>query len=168
MNIYEIDTTIAAFLADATDPETGELPEAEQFWEELTRLHLLRDTTLEDLLLEVKNLNAESAAIKTEATALQERAAALKKRADRIKNNVSYYLNGDGFSTNRVEVSWRKSTSVEIYDEAAFRKFVDDGHEIYVRSVECPPDKDQIKGALKHGLEVAGARLVEKNNMSIK
>lgn len=168
MNLYEINTTIAAFLAAATNSETGELPEAEEFWEDLRRLNLIRDTTIEDLLLEVKNLTAEATAIRAEANTLLERARALEKRSERIEGNVSYYLGGDSFKTNRVEVRWRKSTKVDIYDTAAFLAWAEDGHEMYVRRSDPAPDKEQIRGAMLHGVEVAGARLVTENRMNIK
>lgn len=65
MNLYEIDEAILTCI----NPETGEVDDLDR----LTKLQMERDRKVENVACWVKNLRAESAALKTEADALLER-----------------------------------------------------------------------------------------------
>ena len=95
-----------------------------------------------------------------EAFAAREKAALNK--ADSLKNYLTYALQGQKFSTARCAVSFRKSEAVEILDEASIPQ------NYVVETVSTKPDKKTIKEAIKAGQEVAGCRLVENLNLSIK
>ena len=144
------------------DPETGE-------WineEELNNLQIDRSEKIESLLLWAKNLNSDAMAIKAEAEVLKGRYKAIEKKIRRIEDYVSSSLAGEKFSTPRVEVSWRKSESVEIPDDFKVPdRFVN-------LSVERKPVKAEIKKYLKsiEGTDETcdWASLVVKNNMSVK
>ena len=160
-NLYEITNALAMYEMQF-DEETGE-------WlneDELTNLEMERDEKIESLLLWAKNLNSEASAIESEANALEERAKSRRKKANNISDYVARMLNGEEFSTPKVEVKWRKSEAVIIPDDYAVPdKFVN-------LTLMRKPVKSEIKKYLK-GIEGSDevcdwARLDKRNNMSIK
>ena len=162
MNIYEIDREISRILSEV-DPETGELPESA--FEELELLQLDREDKIENAGCAYINITAEAKAIREQEVALAERRRALERRADRIKRYVEYATEGQPFSSSRVAMRWRRSSSVEI-DPAAFWAAHPAPELLRVKDPE--PALDAIKAALKAGYDVPGAALVEKSTLSIK
>ena len=71
-------------------------------------------------------------------------------------------LNGEKFATEKVEVRWKKSKSVEILDES----LVPEEYKTF-KTVESI-SKTAIKKAIdKEGLDIPGARLLINNNMRV-
>ena len=70
-------------------------------------------------------------------------------------------LAGEKFETSRAVCSFRKSQKVEITD---LDKIPDD----YLRYKTPEPDKTAIKAAIKDGISVEGAELIDSISMSIK
>lgn len=173
MTLYEIDYQLAVLLqqvSDAIDPETGEVPE--DAWEGLNALQLQREDLIEQMGLDVKNRRAEAAACKKEADALRERAKRLEAGADIVEGRVAAALNGEKFSTPRVAMTWRKSTSTRISDEAAFMEWAMDGgdreRDFVNTKITRAPIKDAIKKAIDRGEDVPGCEVITNYNMSIK
>lgn len=107
-----------------------------------------------------KNLVAEAEMLKTEKMNLAERQARAERQAEGLKVYLANALAGNKFETPKVKVGFRKSTSVNITDEAA----VPDEFCKITRTVS----KSSILDALKAGATVAGAEIVEKQNVQIK
>ena len=97
-----------------------------------------------------------------EKDAMADRQKRLEKKAESLKGYLAYALQGEKFSTPRIAMSWRKSESVLIPDEALL-----DDRFVNVTMVK-KPDKKLIKDTLKAGREVPGAELVTKQNLQIK
>lgn len=152
MKLYEINEAILA----CVDPETGEADA-----EKLDELMLMREEKLENLALWVKDLKAEADAIKAEEKALAERRQAKERKAESIKAYLEKELAGQKFETSRAICSFRKSQKVEITD---LDKIPDD----YLRYSLPTADKAAIKAAIKDGLTVEGAELIDSMTMSIK
>lgn len=152
MKLYEINEAILACI----DPETGEADA-----DKLDELMLMREEKLENLALWVKNLKAEASAIKAEEKALAERRQAKERKAESIKAYLEKELAGQKFETSRAVCSFRKSQKVEITD---LDKIPDD----YLRYSAPTADKTAIKAAIKDGLTVEGAELVDSVSMTIK
>ena len=161
MNIYQIDAEIQRILSEV-DEETGELPESA--YEELAQLTADRDVKVENAACMVINLTAEAKAIREQETALAERRKAVERRVERIRGYIEYALDGNTFSSPRVQVKYGKSTAVEI-DEAVFWE---NPATAFIRQKDPEPDKAAIKAALKDGAIIPGASLVERKNMTIK
>ena len=162
MRLYEIDAALDALLS-SVDEETGELLiDAEA----IDALMLERETVLENMALEVKNLVAEGAAIRAEETALAERRKRLERKAEWLKGYLAESLNGEKMETPRVSVGFRRSKAVEL-DESKFWFWCAD-HPEYARRKDPEPDKKAITDALKRGEEIPGAQLVERVSMTIK
>lgn len=168
MTLYEINTQLAALLAEAIDPETGEIPEDVDLWAELDRLNLYHDDIIEQMALDYKNRTAEAEACRKEAKTLLERARHLEAVAETIKDQLAFELNGQKFSTGRVSMNWRKSKTTEITDKAAFLDFAENGHDHLLKYREPEPDKTAIYNAMRGGASIPGVEIVEHNNMSIK
>ena len=155
MNIYEIEQAIL----NLVDPETGEIAD----FEALDALSMARDEKIENVALWTKNLNAEAKAIREEEKALAERRRAAETKADSLQRYLDRTLVGERFTTTKVAISYRKSKAVEIADEEAFIKAG-----AYLVPQDPKIDKKAISEALKNGTVIAGAELVERNNIQIK
>lgn len=161
MNLYEIDQALLALV----DLETGEILDYEAFAE----LKMAREEKIEGMALWCKNLDAESTAIKAEEDALAERRKALEKRSKSLKEYLTMILDGGKFSTARVACTFRKSKAVEIQDEAAFIQAMEASqHYEYLKYSAPKVNRTEVTNAIKAGIEVPGAQLIEKNNLSIK
>lgn len=157
MTLFEINKAILEFDYEI-DEETGEILNAEA----LDALELARDEKIEGVGLWIKNLQAEAEAVKKEKDAMAERQRRLEKKAESLKDYLAWALQGEKFSTPRIAMSWRKSESVLIPDEALL-----DDRFVNITMIK-KPDKKLIKDTLKAGREVPGAELVTKQNLQIK
>lgn len=159
-SLYEINTKLALY--EMEFDEDG-------CWvneDELDALTLERDEKIEQICLWIKNLEAESNAVKLEKQNFAEREKKLTNKIDRLKEYVSANLDGKPFKTSKVVCSFRKSESVEILREDAVpERFLD-------ISVVRKPMKSNIKKYLKEaearGEEVPWARIEEKRNLQLK
>lgn len=134
--------------------------------DELNAIHMERDEKIEQICLWIKNLRGEAEMVKAEAKNLTDRAKRLTNKADNLEKYVASNLDGKPFKTSKVNVTWRKSESVEILDESKIpEKYLD-------ISVTRKPVKAEIKKYLK-GIEGSEepcdwARLDKKNNLQLK
>lgn len=159
MKLYEYDEAITNALDTAIDPDTGEIIDDEAY-RTLDSYLMGRNDKIENILLWVKSLTADAAAIKTEEAALKERRERKERKAENVKNFIQRYLGGEKFETPKVAVSYRRSESVEVFGD------VPPEYQRIKTTVE--PDKTKLKDALKAGEVIEGAALVKKVNMSIK
>ena len=114
----------------------------------------------------IKNLDADVLAIKEEEKKLADRRKVKENKAKSVKQFLSDYLQIEEikkFETARIKLSFRKSESVNV--TVAAEKLPS---EYYKEKTEYTADKIEIKKALKAGVEIAGAELVESNNLQIK
>jgi hypothetical protein len=151
-SLYEIDQDIQA----CVDEETGEV-DIERF----DTLNMERNDKLENLALWVKDLKAEADAIRAEEKALANRRQAKERKSESIKAYLEKELAGQKFETSRVLCSFRKSQKVEITN---LDKIPDD----YLRYSAPTPDKVAITAAIKDGISIEGAELVDSISMTIK
>lgn len=162
-SLYEINAQIEQAWSAAVDPETGEIisEEAAQAAQAVEQLTMAREDKIENLALYYKNLTAEAKALKNEKLALEARQSAAEKKAESIKKYLASSMNGEKYKSEKVAISWRKSESVSV-DENAF--LPDD----YMTFKEPVPNLTAIKKALKAGEKIDGATLTSSNNIQIK
>lgn len=161
MSLYNIDAAIMALV----DPETGEILNYEAF----AALQMEREEKLENMALWHKNLTAEAAAIKAEEANLAARRKELEAKAEKLKEYLFEALGGDPFKTPRVVCKFNKSQKVEIQDEAAFiRTMQENQHWEYLTFKPPTVNKTEITKAIKAGQSVEGAELVKTVSMTIK
>lgn len=159
-SLYEINAQIEQAWSAAVDPETGEII-SEEAAQAVERLTMAREDKIENLALYYKNLAVEAEALKNEKLALAARQSAAEKKAESIKEYLASSMNGEKYKSEKVAISWRKSESVSV-DENAF--LPDD----YMTFKEPVPNLTAIKKALKAGEKIDGATLTSSNKIQIK
>ncbi len=167
--LYEIDQQIAQCIRMVTeeviDKDTGEIVEMEV--EEiinpdaLDALRIEREKKIENIALWMKNLRAEAEAIKAEKLKLGKRQKNVEKNAEELKRYLDHALCGEKFRTSRVQISYQKSSSVQIDDGVVLP-------DEYLRYKAPEPDKAGLAKALKSGVEIEGVRLEERQNIQVK
>ena len=168
MKLYDIHAELSELLERGfeVDEETGEL--IEDISGKLEALQIAEQEKLENIALFVKNLCADTEAIKAEEKALAERRRPKENKAERLKNYLSDYLmntNRNKLETPRVRLSFRKSEIVDI--DETFRAWAME-NDRYLRHKDPDIDKTELKKALKAGDKVPGAALLERQNLQIK
>lgn len=153
-SLYQINQDIL----DCIDMETGEIIDVEAF----QSLQIAREDKIENIALYYKNLIADAEAYKAEKNAFAEREKRAANKAESLKRYLQTELQGKPFKTVKADISYRKSTSVYIYDEAQLPK------DYLVEKITTAPDKKAIGDKLKAGEEIAGAELVFSQNVNIK
>lgn len=153
MNLFEIDQEIMSCI----DEESGELLDEEKFEE----LQIARDVKIENLGCWIKNLEAEAAALKAEEQAFNERRKSVERQIANKKQYLGRFLDGQKFETARVKMTFRKSESLEVADDAIIPA------EFY-KQKDPELNKADLKKAVKAGLEIDGVSIVEKQNLQIK
>ena len=89
MTIYEIDSAIQKCLT--VDEETGEVAVNEELF---SQLHMERERKLENIACWIKDLSAESKAIREEEKALAERRKAVEAKAEKLTEWLQNVLDG--------------------------------------------------------------------------
>lgn len=153
MNLFEINQEIMS----CVDTETGELLDEEKF----AALQIDMQDKLEDLGCWIKNLEADAAALKAEEQAFAERRKSVERQITNKKQYLSNFLDGEKFETLRVKISFRKSESLEVSEEAKIP-------EEFLKYKEPEVNKVDLKKAVKAGLVLDGVQLVQKQNIQIK
>ncbi len=163
--IYEIDSDIERCIMEGTDFETGEF----LAYDRLNELQMERDATLEGVALFIKDTRAEAAAIDAEIKTLKARMDKLNRNADGAEMWLANSLDGQKFSTSKVECSFRKSEVVEVDDKfVEWAETFSDNHDLLTVKRTVQPNKKYIRELLKNGDEFMYARLVTKNNLTVK
>lgn len=160
MKLYEIPYE----LEDMIDPETGEITDEERFLGLVERFN----NGKEWLALMYKNYLADAEALKKEKDTFATRERIAKNKAERVKNYLDFLCNGEKFTTDKVQVTYRRSSAVEVDDS-----FVEDAVgnkelERFLKYKEPEVDKTALKDAIKTGFTFEHARIVEHNNIQIK
>lgn len=156
MTLYELNHELLNFDLEI-DEETGEILNAA----DLDKLEMERDTKIENIGLWIKNLLSDAEELKREKDNLAKREQQAKKKAERLKEYLADNLMGEKFKTARLDISWRRSESVAVYDEP----LIPDEYKI---PQDPKIDKAGIKKALKEGIKIDGVDLITKSNIQIK
>lgn len=154
--LYELNDALRDFELEI-DEETGEISNLV----ELDELRMEFDEKVENVALMIKNLLSDAEAYKREKESFAKKEQVAKNKAERLKDYLAYNLAGEKFKTDRVQISYRHSDSVEIFDPALLPAK-------YLRMKAPEPKKMEIKLALKAGEQVKGAILVEKDSIQIR
>jgi len=154
MKLYEINEQIEKVLENV-NTETGELD-----MKALDALEMKRDEKVLNIAKYIKSLKVEADAVKSVEKGLTDRRKALENKAERIKDYLSMNIKGETYKDAEIKISWRKSVQVSITDPETIPESF--------RKITVSLDKISVKEALKEGLTVQGAELVEKQNIQIK
>lgn len=162
MYLYDFDMEIARVFSEAVDRETGEVDD--ELLAKLDELEMARDHKIEQIACYIKTLKANAAAVKVEKDMLAKRQKAYENKAEGLSRYLSRYLNGQKFTSARCEVSFRKSTRVEMDPGVNILSIPSD----YLRFKDPELDKTKAAAALKAGETIEGLHLEESQSMTIK
>ena len=160
--LYEINQDIL----DCIDDESGEILDVKK----LDALQMEREAKLEGVALWIKDLKAESEAVKAEADKLTARKKALDNKIDGLKQWLLYALNGEKLNTPRCKVYQTHSQKVVIDDEKALVDMLMTSPfgEKFLRVNEPEIDKNALKDSMKQGYEYEFAHLEQTESVVIK
>lgn len=159
MKLYEIRQEIENLMNLIDEDGTIE----ESSFAQLEELAIAEEDKLENIGLLLKNWTAEAKAIRDEEVALAARRKAIENQGQRLSDYASDYMlkiNRAELKTPRVRLSFRRSVAVDITDESLIP-------EDFIK-IERKVSKSDIGRALKAGLAVAGAVLLERQNLQVK
>lgn len=153
MNLFEINEEIMK----CVDAESGEIIDTEK----LEQLQMEETSKIENIACWIKNLLSDAEALKVQKQTFADRQKAVENKAESLKKYLSDYLAGQKFSTDKVAISFRKTSSVNVTDMSALP-------EEYLKFAEPTPDKTAIKNAITSGKKISGAEILENQSISIK
>ena len=166
MKLYELTNDYLALL-DAID--NGEIPE-EAIADTLEAITEEIESKADSIACVLKNLDADIIAIKAEEVRLAERRKAKEKSYERIKQYLSDTLQAAGLDkieTARNKITFRKSESVEI-DEEAFIIWAQKNRDDLLTYSAPKVNKTEVKKLLKNGDSIVGAELRINSNIQLK
>lgn len=117
---------------------------------------------VENYIKVIKNNEADIEARKNEIKRLTELNRADERKNERLKEVLKESMDLTGHErvdTKLFKVSFRKSEAVEVDDLLLPEAY---------KVATYKPDKKRLKEDLKNGLEILGAELVERKNLSIR
>ena len=167
MRLYEIAEAYRNFIEAV---ENGDIPE-EAIADTLESITSVLEDKADNIACLIKNMSAEAEAIKAEEAKLAERRKAKEKQVDRLKEYLSNTLLASGYTkleTARNKITFRKSESVAVADEAAFIEWAISNEDTYLTYKSPVINKTAIKDALKNGIELNGAYIETKQNLQSK
>ena len=165
MKLLEINEAIENVINNSfhIDETTGEVFELE----DLDKLEVAFNEKIDAIAYYIKNEKAMAEAIKSEADNLEKRAKAHLNRAESLKNYLALALNRAGYDkheTTKNKFMFRKSTSLFIENEDAFKKKYS---KFCKKEIIKKIDKKLVKDAIKDGMVFKGACIKENRNLSI-
>jgi len=151
-------------LYDILDAEQA-LQSIENSGEYTQALEVQKEEKINQTVKYIRQLETWSQGAKEEAKRLTDNAKVLENKAQRIKDWIAYSLlkhDVRRIDTSFARISFLKSEQVIIDDDA----IVPD--EYKKEKVTISIDKVSLKKAIKNGETIAGARIVEQDNLQIK
>lgn len=157
-NLFNINEDIFR-LHQQIEENGGELtPELE---EQLTITEDERESKCEGYVHVIRELKSRSQFIKDEAKRLLDAARTYDKSVERLEDSLLQSIVQLGsVKTNFVSISTRRNKSVEIDDNVEIP--------LAYQRVKIEANKTAIKEALESGVDVPGARIVEKFSLLIR
>ena len=169
MKLYEVNQMIEGIFEQLVDPETGEIVENEALLAQLDSLQMERSRILEYLAKLVLNTRDQMAALKEEEKRLKERRASLERKDTRLMEILDRECAGEKTDCGVATVCYRKTTRVEVGDDAtAVSWLMEHGHSQCYKVPAPEISKTEVKKLLTAGTEVPGVALVQDYSCSLR
>lgn len=164
--LYEISEDIERCIMEGTDPETGEFTAMEQ----LEALQMEATQKIENAGLYAKDCYAQADMISKEIVTLTARMNKLIRTGDGIMDWLYHTLHGEKFSTPRLDIGFRKSVAVDCDDDFCQWAYETGNADLvtHTEKITNVPNKKAIRQFIQSGGKLEKARLVTKQNISIK
>jgi hypothetical protein len=158
--LFQIADEIERFMAEAIDYETGEIDEGAAA--DLDALEMERDEKALAIARYQIGVLAEAEMVKKQRDRLDARAKVLTNQAGWLKGRLAAALPvGTKLHDDVVKIGWRKSQAVEVLDPDALPGDC-------WKEQDPKIDVEGIKGRIKDGEEIPGAKLVTRHHLSIR
>lgn len=164
MNLYEISQDYAAIIAAVEEAEGELTPELEAAMAANGEDFAAK---IENYLKAIRNYEADAAACKEEAARFKAKEERAKKTADRLKESVLAAMQQRGIQKQdfgNLTAAVRKTERV-VVDDDLIASLPDDFKRV---KTTIEPDKTALKTALKAGVTIEGAQLVDNYSLNIK
>ena len=169
MKLYEVNQLIAEIFEQLVNPETGEVIPDEALLAQLDSLQMTRSGIMEHLAKLVLNTRADIAALKEEEQRLKERRAKCERKAERLMSILDRECAGEKTDCGVATVCYRKTTKVEVDDDAtAVTWLIDNGHTQCYKVPAPEISKTEVKKLLAAGAEIPGVALVQDYSCSLR
>lgn len=160
MRLYDIDVNLRALWTKIAEQE-GEITEEDM--QMLNELEIAKNDKLEGYGVIIREMKSEIDECDAEMKRIKEIADRKKNAMERLKKALQEFMIGndiDKFESVKVKLSFRKSQSLEIEEDAIIP-------EVLMR-IKKEPDKTAIKEFIVNGGELQGVYLLDKKNIQIK
>lgn len=162
MKLYEIINELEeAMTSFEIDEETGEVL---MDFEKIEALNLAKEEKIENIGKYILNMRAEQNALQERKKELDKRIKALTSKIENTLEYLKHCLNGEPFKCVDFEIKSSKNERVEISPDF----FNNQDNKKYFKYKEPEADKIEIKKALKQGIVIPGASLVQHQNINLK
>lgn len=163
MTLREIDQAILGLF----DPETGDLLDEDGIEFEL--LQMEREDKIKNTALYFRQLAGETKVLADEIAGLQKKKKVTENKMRWLKYLLNEALQGQKFHHPLVDVSYRKSTYLDITNENAVIAFCrESGHLDCLKQKPIEISTSDITRLIKEGVEVPGAEIAERYNLGVK
>lgn len=163
MTLREIDQAILGLF----DPETGDLLDEDGIEFEL--LQMEREDKIKNTALYFRQLAGETRVLADEIAGLQKKKKVTENKMRWLKYLLNEALQGQKFHHPLVDVSYRKSTYLDITNENAVIAFCQEsGHLDCLKQKPIEISTSDITRLIKDGVEVPGAEIAERYNLGVK
>lgn len=167
MTLREIDQAIQDLIDELLDPETGALLDEDGMEFEL--LQMAREEKIKNTALYFRQLAGEAKVLADEITRLQKKKKVTENKMKGLKYLLDQTLRGQKFHHPLVDVSYRKSTYLDITNENAVIAFCQEsGHLDCLKQKPIEISTSDITRLIKDGVEVPGAEIAERYNLGVK
>lgn len=176
-SLYSIDERLSNLETLGIDTSTGEVAVTDEDFQRIfDEIQMDLKEKLVNTACFIKNLNSDIEQFKAEEERLKKRRQAKENLAKRLQDSMDYIIKHrindiendfDGCNKWKIDepqarISYRKVVKTEILDE----KLIPKKYKTKVESVQI--NKNEIASALKSGVNVKGAKLVNTLSMQIK
>lgn len=163
MTLREIDQAILGLF----DPETGDLLDEDGIEFEL--LQMEREDKIKNTALYFRQLAGETKVLADEIAGLQKKKKVTENKMRWLKYLLNEALQGQKFHHPLVDVTYRKSTYLDITNENAVIAFCQEsGHLDCLKQKPVEISTSDITRLIKEGVEVPGAEIAERYNLGVK
>lgn len=163
MTLREIDQAILGLF----DPETGDLLDEDGIEFEL--LQMEREDKIKNTALYFRQLAGETKVLADEIAGLQKKKKVTENKMRWLKYLLNEALQGQKFHHPLVDVSYRKSTYLDITNENAIIAFCQEsGYLDCLKQKPIEISTSDITRLIKEGVDVPGAEIAERYNLGVK
>lgn len=172
MSLYKLDQTMKEVIENGFtfDEETGEVLFTT---DDIDELKMSIDEKINNIVGYIKDLEIEAKNFKGISGEYKTRADSKDKKAKKLREYLDNFMTNNNLEKKEVLngiVSYKSSTSTNIYDEKALLKYIEEHKELKDRYIntEITFSKTEIGKDLKANKEVAGAELKTNKNLQVK